>query len=134
MFRSRFCKIDIHAILRSGLLASYSTEILPYGIRAKGFTWLNFCVSAALFFNQYVNAIALEALAWKYYIFYCVFLLFEVFIIYFFLVETRYTPLEEIAKFFDGESAIDVAEIANAEMKDLKVNNDGTTVQEIERA
>lgn len=91
-------------------------------------------MSAALFFNQYVNAIALEALAWKYYIFYCVFLLFEVFIIYFFLVETRYTPLEEIAKFFDGESAIDVAEIANAEMKDLKVNNDGTTVQEIERA
>lgn len=62
------------------------------------------------------------------------FLLFEVFIIYFFLVETRYTPLEEIAKFFDGASAIDVAEIANAEMKDLKVNNDGTTVQEIERA
>ncbi|KAG4433701.1 hypothetical protein IFR05_010810 [Cadophora sp. M221] len=118
---------------KSGLLASYTTEILPYGIRAKGFTWLNFCVSAALFFNQYVNAIALEALAWKYYIFYCVFLLFEVGIIYFFIVETRYTPLEEIAKFFDGDSAIDVAEIANAEMKDLKVN-DGTTVQEVERA
>ena len=59
---------------------------------------------------------------------------FIVSIIYFFLVETRYTPLEEIAKFFDGASAIDVAEIANAEMKDLKVNNDGTTVQEIERA
>lgn len=94
---------------------------------------MNFCVSAALFFNQYVNAIALEALAWKYYIFYCAFLLFEVGIIYLFIVETRYTPLEEIAKFFDGDNAIDVAEIANAEMKDFKVNN-GTTVQEVERA
>jgi hypothetical protein len=72
------------------LLANYTTEILPYGLRAKGFTWLNFCVTAALYFNQYVNAIALDALAWKYYIFYCVFLAFECFIIYFFLVETRY--------------------------------------------
>ena len=108
---------------RSGILASYTTEILPYGIRAKGFTWLNFCVTAALFFNQYVNAIALEALAWKYYLFYCVFIAFEVIIIYFFIVETRYTPLEEIAKFFDGEDAVDIAEITNAEVKDVKVHH-----------
>jgi hypothetical protein len=101
-------------------MASYTTEILPYGIRAKGFTWLNFCVTAALFFNQYVNAIALEALAWKYYLVYCVFLVLEVGVIYFLIIETRYTPLEEIAKFFDGDDAVDVAEIANAEMK---VNN-----------
>ncbi|KFZ02071.1 hypothetical protein V501_09675 [Pseudogymnoascus sp. VKM F-4519 (FW-2642)] len=105
---------------KSGLMASYTTEILPYGIRAKGFTWLNFCVTAALFFNQYVNAIALEALAWKYYLVYCVFLVLEVGVIYFLIIETRYTPLEEIAKFFDGDDAVDVAEIANAEMK---VNN-----------
>lgn len=44
-------------------MPAYTSEILPYGIRAKGFTWMNFCVSAALFFNQYVNAIALKALA-----------------------------------------------------------------------
>ena len=81
---------------------------------------MNFCVTAALFFNQYVNAIALGALAWKYYLFYCVFLVFEVAIVYFFIVETRYTPLEEIAKFFDGD-AVDVAEIANAEMKESKM-------------
>lgn len=102
-------------------MASYTTEILPYGIRAKGFTWLNFCVTASLFFNQYVNAIALEALAWKYYLCYCVFLVFEVGIIYFFLIETRYTPLEEIAKYFDGPGAIDIAEATNAEMKDGKM-------------
>jgi hypothetical protein len=84
---------------------------------------LNFCVTAALFFNQYVNAIALEALAWKYYLVYCVFLLFEVFIIYFFIVETRYTPMEEINKFFDGDSAIDIAELANAEMKEGKIEH-----------
>lgn len=99
-------------------MATYTTEILPYGLRAKGFTWLNFCVTVALFFNQYINAIALVALEWKYYICYCVFLVFEVFIIYFFIIETRYTPMEEIAKFFDGDKAMDVAVIANAEMKD----------------
>ncbi|PGG99753.1 hypothetical protein AJ80_09297 [Polytolypa hystricis UAMH7299] len=104
--------------VKGGVMANYTTEILPYGLRAKGFTWLNFCVTAALFFNQYVNSIALDALAWKYYIFYCVFLLFEVFIIYFFIVETRYTPMEEIAKFFDGEDAADVADIANSEVKE----------------
>lgn len=69
-----------------------------------------------------MNAIALEALAWKYYTFYCAFLAFEVAIIYFFIIETRYTPLEEIAKFFDGD-AIDVAEIANAEMKENRMKD-----------
>lgn len=68
-----------------------------------------------------MNAIAVEALAWKYYLFYCVFLVFEVGIIYFFVVETRYTPMEEINKFFDGDSAIDVAEMANAELKEAKI-------------
>jgi MFS family permease len=99
-------------------MATYTTEILPYGLRAKGFTWLNFCVTGALFFNQYINAIALDALAWKYYIVYCVFLGFEVFVIYSFLIETRYTPMEEIAKYFDGDSAVDVGEVATADMKE----------------
>lgn len=76
--------------IKTGLLASYSTEILPYGLRAKGYVWLNFCVTAALFFNQFVNGIALDALEWKYYIVYCVFLAFEIVVIYFFIVETRY--------------------------------------------
>lgn len=106
---------------KSGLMANYTTEILPYGLRAKGFTWLNFCVCLALFFNQYVNGIALDALYWRYYIFYCVFLAFEVGIIYFFLVETRYTPMEEIAKYFDGDSVADVGELANAEAKEAGV-------------
>ena len=79
--------------IKSGLMAGYTTEILPYGLRAKGFVWLNFCVTAALFFNQFVNGLALDALAWKYYIFYCVFLAFEIGIIYFFIVETRYVEL-----------------------------------------
>ncbi|ORY07379.1 general substrate transporter [Clohesyomyces aquaticus] len=94
---------------KSGLMANYTTEILPYGLRAKDFTWLNFC---------YINTIALDALAWKFYLFYCVFLAFEVVIIYYYIVETRYTPMEEIAKYFNGDDAVDVADVAVADMKE----------------
>jgi hypothetical protein len=83
--------------IKSGLMANYTTEILPYGLRAKGFTWMSACVTAALFFNQFVNGIALDALAWKYYIFYCVFLAFEIVVVYFYIVETRYVnPLRKV--------------------------------------
>lgn len=53
------------------LIVSYTVEILPYGIRAKGFNVFNFVVSLALIFNQYVNPIALDALSWKYYVCIC---------------------------------------------------------------
>lgn len=99
---------------RSGLIASYTTEILPFNLRAKGFTIMEVALYAALFFNQYVNPIALDAINWKYYIFYCCFLVFEVIVIYFLYVETRYVPLEEVTKLFDGE---DIAQVANAELK-----------------
>lgn len=33
-------------------MATYTTEIMPYGLRAKGFTWLNFCVTLSLFFSK----------------------------------------------------------------------------------
>lgn len=63
-------------------------------------------IDLSLFFNQYINPIALARLTWKYYIFYCAWLLFEFFIVWKFYIETRNTPLEEIAKHFDGEAAI----------------------------
>lgn len=122
--------------IKTGILSTYTTEILPYGLRAKGYTWLNFCVCVSLFFNQYINGIALDAIHWKYYIAYCIFLAFEVFIVYYFVIETRYTPMEEIAKFFDGEDAIDVGEVAAADLKEKGMGfteeKDGTSVHELE--
>jgi hypothetical protein len=50
------------------LVYSYTLEILPYTLRAKGFTIFNLVVSLALIFNQYVNPIALRAIDWKYYV------------------------------------------------------------------
>ncbi|KJR86242.1 hexose transporter [Sporothrix schenckii 1099-18] len=104
--------------IKSGIMANYTTEILPYGLRAKGYTWLNFCVCLALFFNQYINGIALDAIHWKYYIVYCVFITFEIWVIWAFVIETRYTPMEEIARFFDGPDAVDIGEVAVAGVKE----------------
>lgn len=90
----------------SGLLVGYSVEILPYNIRAKGMTVLFLSIDLSLFFNSYVNPIALGDIAWKYYIVYCIWLAVELTVVYFFYVETRNTPLEEMAKHFDGADAV----------------------------
>jgi MFS family permease len=67
------------------LIVSYTVEILPYHLRAKGFNVFNFSISLSLIFNQYVNPIALgtlpvcmpsyyscildtDAIRWKYYV------------------------------------------------------------------
>jgi len=41
------------------LIISYTVEILPYQLRAKGFTVFSFSISLSLIFNQYVNPVAL---------------------------------------------------------------------------
>ena len=88
-----------------GLTVSYTVEILPYKIRAKGLT-LCFCFTALSgVFNQYVNPIGLEKLAWKFYFVYIAVLVIECLTIYFYYVETANLPLEEIARVFEGDDA-----------------------------
>jgi len=90
----------------SGLLIGYTAEILPYSIRAKGLTVVFLSIDLSLFFNSYVNPVALGAIGWHYYIVYTCWLAVELTVVYFFYIETRNTPLEEMAKHFDGEDAI----------------------------
>ncbi|KAF2192874.1 MFS transporter [Zopfia rhizophila CBS 207.26] len=90
----------------SGLLVGYTVEILPFSIRAKGMCYMFAFVDIALFFNTYVNPIALNHIKWRYYIVYCVWLAAELIFVYFFYIETCNTPLEEIAKHFDGDAAL----------------------------
>ncbi|KAJ4340563.1 hypothetical protein N0V95_007487 [Ascochyta clinopodiicola] len=88
-----------------GLTVSYTVEILPFNIRAKGLTLCFVFTSLSGVFNQYVNPIGIEALGWKFYIVYVVVLVLECLAIYFLYVETRGPTLEEIAILFDGENA-----------------------------
>jgi len=92
------------------LIVSYTVEILPYHLRAKGFNIFNFVISLALIFNQYVNPIALGHLRWKYYIVYVVWLAVETVFIFFNILETKNLSLEETAALFDGEEALEQLE------------------------
>lgn len=53
-----------------GLTVSYTVEILPYNIRAKGLMLCFFWTSVAGVFNQWVNPLGMDALAWKFYFVY----------------------------------------------------------------
>lgn len=107
----------------SGLLVGYAVEILPYKLRAKGLTLMFLAVDLALFFNSYVNPVALAALDWKYYIVYDCWLAVEFIVVYFFYIETRNTPLEEIVKYFDGEQALLGGDLATEKARTIMVEN-----------
>ncbi|KAF8320427.1 hexose transporter [Clavulina sp. PMI_390] len=103
-----------YAIAYTPLLVSYTVEILPYKIRAKGLAVMNLSVTAALVFNQYTNPIAWAHLNYKYYIVYTVWNFFETIYIYLFAVETKGRTLEETALLFDNpEIATNLAARAN---------------------
>ena len=97
------------------LIVSYTVEILPFQLRAKGFNIFNFVISLALIFNQYVNPIALAALGWKYYLVYVCWIAAEAVFLYIYLVETKNRTLEETAVLFDGENVTEqIAQKADA--------------------
>lgn len=89
----------------SGLLVGYTVEILPFEIRARGMAVVFMAVNLSLFFNNYVNPVALHHMSWRYYIVFCIWLGIEFIVVYLLFVETRYTPLEEIAIMFDDPVA-----------------------------
>ncbi|KAJ8081528.1 hypothetical protein PM082_007373 [Marasmius tenuissimus] len=111
------------------LIVSYTVEILPYQLRAKGFTIFNFTISLALIFNQYVNPVALGKLSWKYYIVYVCWIAFELVYLYFFVIETKGLTLEETAALFDGEdSTKNLAQVAGHAVDD----KDGGSIEKDE--
>ncbi|KFY62371.1 hypothetical protein V496_04631 [Pseudogymnoascus sp. VKM F-4515 (FW-2607)] len=103
----------------SGLLVGYAVEILPYSIRAKGMTVMWLAIDLSLFFNSYVNPVALSKLGWKYYIVYDCWLAVELLVVYLFYIETSNTALEEIVKHFDGDAALLGGAVATEKSRQL---------------
>ncbi|CAI4212712.1 unnamed protein product [Parascedosporium putredinis] len=92
-----------------GLTVSYTVEILPYNIRAKGLT-LCFCFTAL---SGVFNHLVIECLT-----------------IFFFFVETQGPTLEEIAVLFDGEnSAAGVAKL-QAQEKAMSAHHERLRMEE----
>ncbi|KAL1890714.1 hypothetical protein Sste5346_008038 [Sporothrix stenoceras] len=86
-------------------LTAYPCEIWPFALRARGLTVTWVASISAIFFNTFVNPIALASIAWKYYLVFVVVLAVMIVTVYFYYPETRRRTLEEIAVIFDGESA-----------------------------
>ncbi len=87
------------------LLLAYPAEIWTFSLRAKGVAISMVANYVALIFNQLINPIALEAIAWKYYIVFLVILIVILGTVYFCYPETKGYSLEEIVVIFDGEQA-----------------------------
>ncbi|KAI9455989.1 general substrate transporter [Russula earlei] len=92
-----------YGVAYTPMIVSYTLELLPYSIRAKGFAFMNLVVSLALALSQFVDPWALRAIDWRYYLVYCGWLGFELVFVIVFVVETRGRTLEETAALFDGE-------------------------------
>jgi hypothetical protein len=84
------------------MIVSYTLEILPYNIRARGLAIMNFSAYLSNTFNVFVNPWALDAIGWKYYLVYCGWLVLELAFVMMFIVETKGRTLEETAALFDG--------------------------------
>jgi len=100
-----FCFFAGYDIALTPLLVAYPCEIWPYTLRTKGITVTWVTAISAIFFNTFVNPIALEAIGWKYYIVFVVVLIIFCITAYLFYPETRGHSLEQMALIFDGEDA-----------------------------
>ncbi|KAL6412603.1 sugar transporter [Ilyonectria robusta] len=102
------------------LLTAYPCEIWQFSLRSRGFA-VSWCSTvAAIFVNTFVNAIALDAIGWKYYFVFIVMLIILLLCAYFGYPETRGYTLEQIAVIFDGEDAI----VPHASEKIAEVEHD----------
>ncbi|KAE9374970.1 general substrate transporter [Stipitochalara longipes BDJ] len=96
-----FIYYTAYNITLNPLFYLYPSEILPFRMRAMGFSILVFTNKCALFFNQFVNPIGLDALGWKYYLVYVGWILVEIGIFFFFYPETLGHTLEQSGDIFD---------------------------------
>ncbi|KAJ3459830.1 hypothetical protein FSOLCH5_013771 [Fusarium solani] len=89
----------------TNLVVTYPLEIVTYQMRAKTWAFVLLTIQVASIFGGYVNPIGLEAIGWKFYIYYCVWVAIVFLVVYFFFVETSGPTLEELTYLFEGKDA-----------------------------
>ncbi|TEA16386.1 Lactose permease [Colletotrichum sidae] len=87
------------------LVVSYPVEIWTYQLRARGLAVCQMVSLGAIFFNTFINPIALDAIQWKYYFVFVIILVAMLVSVWFTYPETRGRTLESIAWLFDGDRA-----------------------------
>lgn len=82
----------------------YTPEISPFSLRAKSAALLLLSQNCAQAFNQFVNPVALAAIAWKYFIVYVVVISIYLALFFFFCKETKGLTVEEAAVVYEPDS------------------------------
>ncbi|KAI1501684.1 major myo-inositol transporter iolT [Biscogniauxia marginata] len=95
----------------NALAYTYLVELFPYQQRAKGIAFEQLTVRFAVFFNTFVNPIALDRIGWRYYIVYCVWIVVEIATVYLLFPETHNRTLEELSFMFEGKEVQDKVQI-----------------------
>ncbi|EGO02294.1 hypothetical protein SERLA73DRAFT_166753 [Serpula lacrymans var. lacrymans S7.3] len=88
----------------NALTYTFLVELFPFHVRARGITIFQWWGRVAGFFNQFVNPIGIDNAGWKYYISYCVWLVFEVLFVYFLFPETSKRTLEELTFMYEKDN------------------------------
>ncbi|KAJ7056462.1 general substrate transporter [Mycena amicta] len=104
--------------------ALYPAEILSYQARAKGLGFLGIVVQAASCINTFGMPVALQKLTWKVYLIFLIWDVFELIMVYFFMVEPKGLSLEEIDSIFEAPKpvAYSINLVAEARARALKSN------------
>lgn len=89
----------------TNLIVTYPLEVVTTQMRAKTWAFVLLTIQVASIFGSYVNPIALKNIGWKFYIYYCVWVLIVFLVVYFFFVETAGPTLEELAYLFEDEDS-----------------------------
>ncbi|KAH8796301.1 general substrate transporter [Hyaloscypha finlandica] len=105
------------------LVVAYPVEIWPYQLRSRGLATMLMSTVTAVFFNIFVNPIALDSIQWRYYLVFVFILAGGGAIIYFVFPETRGHSLEEMARVFGDEETTGPVEGEIAE----KIAHKGTS-------
>jgi sugar porter (SP) family MFS transporter len=95
----------------TNLVVTYPLEVVTQQMRAKAWAFVLLTIQVASIFGGYVNPIALNNIGWKFYIYYCIWVLIIFLTVYFFFVETSGPTLEELAYLFeDADTKLQMAE------------------------
>ncbi|OJJ46016.1 hypothetical protein ASPZODRAFT_142652 [Penicilliopsis zonata CBS 506.65] len=85
---------------------TYIMEVVPFSLRSKASMMYQLTGNLASIYNSFANPVALDNIAWKYYIVWCIVIAINVTLIFFFFPETNGRGLEEVAEIFDGPDAL----------------------------
>lgn len=93
---------SFYAIAFTPIPLLYVPEISPFALRAKSAALLLLSQNIAQAFNQFVNPVALAAIAWKYFIVYVAVISLYFVLFYFFCRETKGLTVEEAGLVYDS--------------------------------